>query len=98
MPAPTPGTLGTGGDSVGGDTRHRIERFIVDSLLLGDAGQLPGPSESLLEAGVIDSTGVLELIEFLEAEFGIEVADSETVPANLDGIDHLVAFVERKSA
>lgn len=78
--------------------RERVVRFIVDSLLLGDADQLPGPSDSLLEAGVIDSTGVLELIEFLEAEFGIHIADTETIPANLDGIDQIVAFVDRKTS
>lgn len=80
------------------DARQRIEGFILDSLLLGDASRMPGPSDSLIESGVVDSTGVLELIEFLEQEFGIHVDDAETVPANLDGIDRLVAFVQRKTA
>jgi acyl carrier protein len=79
------------------ETRRRIEGFILDSLLLGDASRMPASSDSLVETGVVDSTGVLELIEFLEQEFGISVDDSETVPANLDGIDQLVAFVQRKT-
>lgn len=80
------------------EIRDRIEGFIRDSLLLGDESRMPSGSDSLVESGVIDSTGVLELIEFLEQEFGIAVADTETVPANLDGIDQLVTFVERKTA
>jgi acyl carrier protein len=80
------------------DIRTRIEGFILDSLLLGDASRMPAGGDSLVETGVIDSTGVLELIEFVEQEFGITVGDAETVPANLDGIDQLVAFVERKTA
>jgi acyl carrier protein len=53
---------------------------------------------SLLEAGVVDSTGVLELIMFLEESFGVEVTDAEAVPANLDSVANIVAFVRRKSA
>lgn len=75
----------------------RIEEFILDSLLLGDDSRMPEPEESLVESGVIDSTGILELIEFLESEFGIQVEDSETVPANLDGVGRLTEFVNRKS-
>ena len=52
-------------------------------------------TESLLNAGLIDSTGVLELVAFLEGEFGIHLADAEIVPANLDSVRAIVAFVER---
>lgn len=52
--------------------------------------------ESFLESGIIDSTGVLELVGFLERRFGIEVADDELIPANLDSIDRVVGFVELK--
>ncbi|WP_309068439.1 hypothetical protein [Microbacterium sp.] len=78
------------------DVRGRLEEFILDDLLFGDAGRMPAGDESLMETEVIDSTGVLELIEFVEREFGIRIEDSETVPENLDGIDRLVAFVQRK--
>jgi hypothetical protein len=80
------------------DVRGRLEAFILEDLLFGDAGRMPGGGESLMETDVIDSTGVLELIEFLEREFGIRVEDAETVPENLDGIDRVVAFVQRKVA
>ncbi|WP_447942445.1 acyl carrier protein, partial [Microbacterium aurum] len=72
--------------------------FIFENLVLGDRARMPAPTESLIESGVIDSTGVLELIEFLEDEFGITVEDSETVPENLDTIERVVAFVARKSS
>ncbi|GAA1533702.1 acyl carrier protein [Microbacterium ginsengiterrae] len=81
------------------DTRLdvRIEDFILSSFLFGDAARMPSRSESLLQSGVIDSTGVLELIEFLEAEFGLRVEETESVPENLDSIDNLVRFVASKT-
>lgn len=84
-------------DMAGMDVAHRVEAFVFESLLLGDRARVPEPSESLLESGVIDSTGVLELIEFLEQDFGIHIEDSETVPDNLDSVERIVAFVARKS-
>lgn len=74
----------------------RIVKFILDSFLLGDASRLPGSGESLVDTGVVDSTGILELTEFLEDEFGVHVEDFETVPENLDGIDRIAAYVLRK--
>ena len=53
---------------------------------------------SLLDSGLIDSTGVLELITFLEAEFGITIDDTEVVPENLDSIGRIAAFVASKQA
>ena len=52
---------------------------------------------SFLENGVIDSTGVLELINYLEGRFNIKVEDDELVPQNLDSINGLIRFIERKS-
>lgn len=80
------------------DLQRTIEAFILDSLLLGDEERLPAPTDSLVESGVIDSTGILELIEFLEEEFDISVTEAETVPANLDGVANLVDYVARKTA
>lgn len=75
----------------------RIEDFILSSFLFGDTERMPSRTESLLETGVIDSTGVLELIEFLESEFGLQVLDDESVPENLDSIDNLARFVAAKT-
>jgi len=78
------------------DIGVRVEGFIFENLLLGDRTRVPGRTDSLIESGVIDSTGVLELIEFLEQDFGIQVDDSETVPENLDTVERIVAYVTRK--
>ncbi len=78
------------------DVRGQVVTFIINNYLFGDESGVPGDDESLLESGVIDSTGVLELVDFLEEDLGITVADDETVPANLDTISYIVAFVGRK--
>jgi acyl carrier protein len=78
--------------------QERVEKFILDALLLGDETRMPSADESLLGSGVIDSTGVLELIEYLEQEFGIQVEDTETVPENLDGIGRIAEFVLAKTS
>ena len=72
-----------------------IRQFIVDNFLFGQAGQLSN-HDSFLDAGIIDSTGVLELVAFLEERYGVRVADDELVPANLDSIDRISRFITRK--
>lgn len=77
---------------------HELRGFLTDNFLLGDElDGLPGDA-SLIEAGIIDSTGVLELVGFLEERYGLRIADDELVPENLDSIDNVVRFVERKRA
>ena len=66
------------------------------NFLFGDESKIPEPTDSLMESGLVDSTGVLELVDFLETDMGIVVADDETLPANLDSIDNLTQFVMRK--
>jgi len=75
----------------------RVRRFITTNFYVPPEEPL-ADEESLLDRGVIDSTGVLEVIAFLESEFGIAVKDEEMLPANLDSVASLVAFVERKRA
>jgi acyl carrier protein len=70
--------------------------FVVSNYLFGQVAKAPQDDDSLIETGIIDSTGILELIEFLESHFGIEVLDSETIPQNLGSVGSLVAFVEAK--
>lgn len=75
---------------------ERLRAFIEDSYLFGDSSRMPADDDSLLETGVLDSTGVLELIEFLESEFGFSVEDTETVPENLGSISGLTRYVMSK--
>jgi acyl carrier protein len=72
-----------------------IRSFITTNFYVAEGTSLLADT-SLLDSGIIDSTGVLEVISFLEAEFGIQVADSDMIPDNLDSIGRLVAFVDRK--
>ncbi len=76
--------------------RARIVEFIIDNYLFGDASRQPQDDESLLESGIVDSTGILELIQFLESDFGIEVLDTETVPDNLGSVANLTRYVLAK--
>ncbi|HLR27792.1 MAG TPA: acyl carrier protein [Ruania sp.] len=80
------------------DVQAQVRQFIVANFLFGDPSGVPGDTESLLASGVVDSTGVLELVEFLEGDLGVNVADHETVPANLDSIEKIASFVVRKRA
>jgi len=77
------------------DVAHKISAFITASLLLNSSTDIAG-TPSFLEAGIIDSTGVLELVQFLEETWNISVKDEEMVPANLDSLARLEAFVQRK--
>jgi acyl carrier protein len=79
------------------EIRETLREFMGDNYLFGDTDRLPGDEESLLETGIVDSTGILELIEFLEDRFGIEVAESETVFENLGSIGGLTRFVLAKT-
>jgi acyl carrier protein len=81
--------------SIAADIRARIRAYIVDNLLLGADAEL-AEAASLIEAGVLDSTGAMELVGFLEQAFMISVSDAEIVPENLDSLDGIAAFVMRK--
>ena len=75
--------------------RDKIRSFIVENFLFGKDNGLEDDT-SFLEEGIIDSTGVLELVSFLEEEYGIAVEDEELVPENLDSINNVIAYLERK--
>jgi acyl carrier protein len=73
----------------------KIRQFVVSNFLFGkDTGFADG--DSFLDQGIVDSTGVMELVAFVEKEFGFRVQDSELTPENLDSIAALVAFIEQK--
>jgi len=74
-----------------------LRQYIVDKLLFGRADVVVGGDTSFLDSGLIDSTGVLELVAFLEEKFQVKVEDEDLVPANLDSVNALIRFVERKS-
>lgn len=75
-----------------------IRAFLVENFLFGDESQPLDGGMSLIENDIIDSTGILELVAFLEERFGVTVLDADIVPANLDSIDRIAAYVERRRA
>ena len=76
----------------------KLRRFILENFLFTDDEGALANSDSFLERGILDSTGIMEVILFLEEEFDVTVADEEMIPENLDSIDHLRAFVQGKQA
>ena len=79
------------------ETKEKIKTFVVENFLFGSEDGLKDET-SFLEEGIIDSTGILELVTFLEEEFSIAIEDEELVPENLDSINNVTAFLERKIA
>lgn len=75
----------------------KIRAYVAENFLFGDAAQLD-VNDSFLDKGIIDSTGILEIVMFLEENFGIKVADSEMLPENLDSIANITRFIEKKGA
>lgn len=76
---------------------REIREFITEKFLYGeDDGKLSG-DDSFMEQGIIDSTGVLELVAFIEGKYGIKIKNDELVPDNLDSINKLIRFINGKT-
>lgn len=82
-------------ETVAMETRDKVRIFIIDNFLFGDAGGLENET-SFLDNGIVDSTGILELITFLEETFHIHIEDEEMLPENLDSLNNVAVFLERK--
>lgn len=76
--------------------KAQIRQFIVENFLYGDSGVTFADGDSLLDQGLIDSTGILELVMFLEETYGVSVEDVELVPENLDSVQAIDNFVAGK--
>lgn len=75
---------------------HEVRAYVLDNFLFTDEQTALANGESLLERGIIDSTGVMELVAFIEKQFSVSVSDEELLPENLDSVDQIVGFVSRK--
>jgi acyl carrier protein len=78
------------------ELHKQVRDFILENYLFTDDESVLGLDESLLERGIVDSTGMLEIIMFIEDELGVTVADEEMIPENLDSVNRITAFVSRK--
>ena len=81
----------------GNHINQQIRKFIMEKFPLARKQQVKD-SDPLLESGVLDSLGVLDLVTFVEQEFSIHVADDELIPENFQTIDRIASFVESKSS
>lgn len=72
--------------------------FIVENFLFGNAADAPARDASFMETGLIDSTGILELVAHLESTYGMSVGDDQLVPENLDSVANIAAFVVRSKS
>ncbi|GMU68330.1 MAG: hypothetical protein AMXMBFR37_06630 [Steroidobacteraceae bacterium] len=77
---------------------ERTRQYILENFLFSNDPSQLGYDDSFLERGLIDSTGMLEVIMFLEETFGVKVDDEEMVPANLDSVSKIAALVRRKTS
>jgi acyl carrier protein len=75
--------------------KSEIRKFIVENYLYGQDDGFK-EDDSFMNKGLIDSTGVLELVSFIEEKYGISVPDEELVPANLDSVENLANFIRGK--
>lgn len=79
------------------DTVKQVRGFISSNFLFGAGESSLSDDDSFLERGIIDSTGILEVVAWLEANFHVKVADEELTPDNLDSVNQLAAFIARKT-
>jgi len=77
------------------DIAQRIRTFVIDNLLFGQEGTFSN-EDSFLENGMIDSMGILSLVEFVTEAFSVSIADTEIVPENWDSVNRIVRFVQTK--
>jgi len=75
----------------------KVRNYILENYLFTDDQSELNNEDSFLEKGIIDSTGILEVIFFLEEEFGISVEDEEMIPENLDSVNNIVKYLNSKS-
>lgn len=73
-----------------------VKAFVIENFLFGEGEQLKEDT-SFLESGMVDSTGILELVAFIEETFGVRMADDELIPENLDSISNVVNYLRRKT-
>lgn len=76
--------------------QSKIEKFIIEELIVGSKKSSLDPNESLISTGVLDSLALLQLIEFLQEEFGAKIEDEELLAENFQSINAIMAFLKKK--
>ena len=78
------------------DIQTTIMDFIKENFIMGRSDVVLDPEVSMIESGIMDSTGVLELVEFLETTFNIKIEDEELIPENLETVNNIITFLKTK--
>ena len=78
--------------------KEQVKKYIAENFMFSDNGFQLSDDASFLEEGIVDSTGVLELVMFVEEEFNVAVQDDEVVPENFDSVSRLATYISRKTA
>jgi len=75
---------------------QKIREYVLENYLFTDDDSALNSADSFMESGILDSTGILEIIYFIEDEFGIKIGDDEMIPENLDSVNNIVVFIDKK--
>jgi acyl carrier protein len=75
---------------------QELKSYLIENVLIGSSDEALQPDDSFLQKGILDSTGILEIIEFIERRYGIKFADDEITPENLDSLNLIAAFIAKK--
>jgi acyl carrier protein len=80
------------------DIKKAVRAYILENFLMGDTGTQLTDDQSFLENHIIDSTGFIELVTFLETTYAVQIKDEEMIPENLDSLDAIARFIGNKRA
>ena len=78
------------------DVKKTVRQYIADNFMMGESGSVFGDEQSFLDHHIIDSTGFIELVTFLESHYGIQIKDEEMIPENLDSLTNIDRFIAMK--
>lgn len=78
------------------EIKSKLREFIINNFLIGNESNL-NDEDSFMGKGIVDSTGILEVVSFVEENFGFKIADDELLPENLDSINKLTAFISKNN-
>lgn len=78
------------------DVKKTVRQYIADNFMMGESGAAFGDDQSFLDHHIIDSTGFIELVTFLESHYGIQIKDEEMIPENLDSLANIARFIASK--
>jgi len=78
------------------EIKTKVREFLVGNFFLNTRSISVEDDTSLMEKGIVDSTGILEVVNYLQSDFGIEISDDEILPENLDTLNNVAEFIQRK--